>query len=169
MGAEKVLQLLQRMKQLNDSEEDYGPNDLTPPEPRQNQIATLEPGFNRVLSPMLKARFDYAASWENARLNQNWLSLSEISKVHENPEILESIALRLENWGFVPPATNSKTECAIFAHNPFETDETYLIWNGSADEPEVWEFFGGDYSVFSNLERYLEYIVGDRKVDDSGR
>jgi hypothetical protein len=170
MGAERILQLLQRIKQLNDLEaEDEPPSCLTPPEPNQKEIATLQPGFKRPLSPMLQVRFDYTASWENARLNQNWLSLSEISEAHASQTIQESLALRFENWGFVPPATRDKTDCAIFAHNPFEPDETYLVWNVSGDEPEVWEFFGGDYSVFHNLERYFEYIVGDRKVDDSGR
>jgi hypothetical protein len=154
------------MKNLNDSEADLGLSEVTSPELNRATIATLEHGFSRLLSPMRRVRFSYTASWKNARLGQNWLSLSEVGKAHEHIDLQNAIALRFENWGFVPPATKNKKDCAFFAYSPFETDETYLVWEENNQEPHIWECFGGDYSVFRNLERYLEYIVGDRKNDD---
>jgi len=166
----KTLKLLERMRDQNLLEvEDHDEQELFPAQLFRNEISTMELGALRPLSPMLKARFSFCGSWINARLSQNWLSLTEIQEIDQNPVASEWMQLRRENWDHVPPQSVAPENCAIFAYNPFEPDETYLVWTSEEVEPEVWEYYGADYSVFKNLNRYLEYIVGDHKLDDSGR
>ena len=33
----------------------------------------------------------------------------------------------------------------------------------------MWEYFGGDFLRFEDFKSYLEFIVGDKVSDDSGR
>lgn len=166
----RIHDLLRRVRALNDSNPDHGEQRVQAPEPGSDRIATLRPGVSRPLSPMLAARFRFAGAWGNARLSQNWLSLSEIERALNDDRIKRSIELRTENsYGDDPPGGVAPEDCAIFGHNPFELDETYLVWKEGQEEPIVWEYFDADDSVFSNLERYLEYIVGDRAEDDKER
>lgn len=166
----KTLTLLERMRDQNLLEiENHDLQELSPPQLGNNKIATLKSGVFRALSPMLKERFLFSGSWINARLSQNWLSLTEIQEIDQNSVASEWLRLRRENWDHVPPESVASENCAIFAYNPYEPNETYLVWANEAVEPEIWEFYDADYSVFQNLDRYLEYIVGDRKVDDTGR
>ncbi len=72
-----------------------------------------------------------------------------------------------ENDESMPPASVQPADCAVFAYNPYELDETYLVWEEGVEEPAVWRYFGADYDYFHNFNHYLEYIVGDRRVDDS--
>lgn len=132
-------------------------------------IMTLNPGIFRPLSPMLKARFEFCHAWKDAYLSQDWLGLQEIRNWPNNQNIVRRLELRQENWDFVPPASVPPENCAIYAVNPYELDETYLVWTDDAEEPQIWEFFGADYKMFTNLDRYLEFILGDRSSDDSIR
>lgn len=164
---ENVLALSRRMKDLNDADSSREEHRVLPPETPATHIATLDGRLTRPLSSMLQARFDFAGAWKDARLSQNWLSLAEIKGAKDDPQIAESIAIRTENnYGDEPPGGVAAECCAIFAHNPYELDETYLVWHGDNEEPVVWEYFGGDVSYFVNLESYLSYIVGDKDVDD---
>jgi hypothetical protein len=166
--ADRIATLLNRMRETSQSDPDHGVQIIHPPIHKSGRIATLKPGLSRELSPMLKARFEYASDWENARLSKNWLSLSQIARPREISILAEWIDLRAENcYGDDPPGCVEPGNCAVFAFNPFEPEETYLIWREGEVEPKVWEYFGADSYVFDNLERYLEYIVGDRDADDS--
>ena len=115
------------------------------------------------------ARFEYASTWENVNLDQTWLSLSDIERIDSNQLALEWISLRRENWGHFPPGSVNVEDIALFGINPFEPEETYLVWRANATEPEVWRFFGADYKMFSDLDSFLEYLLGRRVSDDSGR
>lgn len=166
--SDRIKVLLKKLEAMNS--EEYGDEQvISPPEKISGRIATLEPGVFKPISPMLRSRFEYAPRWVNARLSQTWLSLSDIENARKNPEIVKSINLRIENWDFVPPGSTPLKECAIFGHNSYESDETYLVWEGEEEEPSIWEFFQADYYYFKNFKNYLEYIAGDREVDDSGR
>lgn len=164
---DNVLALLRRMKALNDADPSREEHDVLPPDKPATHITTLDGQTIRPLSPMLQARFDFAGAWRDARLSQNWLSLAEIGAANNDPQIAESIAIRTENsYGEEPPGGVAPDSCAIFAHNPHELDETYLVWHGDSEEPVIWEYFGGDVSYFVHLESYLSHIVGDTDVDD---
>ena len=165
----RIQDLLVRMKAMNEGDPDHGEQYLNPPEVNDGRIATLKPGISRHLSPMLAARFNFVSRWENARLGQNWFSLDEISGLLSNKEIVERIDLRLENDSHFPPASVAFEDCVLFGYVPYALDETYLVWKDGDVEPVVWEYFEGDYLLFNNFERYLQYIVGDREDDDAVR
>jgi hypothetical protein len=164
--ASRTLDLLLRMQAQNDDDLDRGGQRLHPPD-RGTEICMLDASVTRPLSPMLQARYRFCGHWQNARLSQDWLSLGEIASAMTNNAIREAIKLRVENWDFVPPATVSRKDCALFAFNPHENDETYLEWRAGRAEPVVWTFFDAEVSAFFDFNRYLEYIVGERDADDT--
>lgn len=165
----KTKELLDRVRARNDNDPDREPQELKPVSSSLTTIKTFAGDFRRPLSPMLKARFGYCGTWINAELSQNWLDLDEIENFRNDPTLTEWIGLRIENNETMPPASVRPADCAVCAYNPYELDETYLVWQEGVEEPGVWRYFGGDYNYFSNFNHYLEYIVGDRPVDDTGR
>jgi hypothetical protein len=160
--------LLERLRLRNEGDADHGDQELLPADPASDELKTLS-GKSRRLSPMLKERFEFCGRWNNANLDQDWLSTSDIDDIGNDATAQEWIALRIENWDHCPPANVSKDDVAIFGFNPYEPEETYVVWREGHIEPEIWRFFGADYKVFSDLTRFLEYLLGDRPVDDSGR
>ncbi|TRX74771.1 hypothetical protein [Pseudomonas mangiferae] len=130
----------------------------------------MKAGQYRELSPYLKERFEFCSSWVNARLSQNWLSLEEIDDYESDGTLKEWIEIRKENsFGDEPPGKIAPENCAIFSYNPYEPEETYLVWQDGKKEPLIWEYFGGDFLKFNDFKSYLEFIVGDKESDDSGR
>lgn len=160
--------LLENLWFRNKADTEHGDQELLPAEPARAGLKTLS-GKNRTLSPMLKERFDFCGKWINANLDQNWLSVSEIDDIGGNSIAQKWILLRIDNWHHCPPANVSKDDVALFGFNPHEPEETYIVWRDGRLEPEVWRFFGSDYKKFSNINRFLEYLLGDRLIDDSGR
>ena len=165
---ERTTELLRRLKQQNDEDPDHGDQELLPAD-LEIPISTLAPGVTRQLSPMLRARFAFCSTWKNANLDQNWLSLEATRHALDNPEIKELVDLRIENWDWAPPASVNPEDCAIFSYNPYAVEETYLVWESEQEEPIVWRFFSAEYYKFADLNRFLEYLIGERMVDDSGR
>jgi hypothetical protein len=161
-------ELLEALFRRNESDPEHGPQVRSGPESEVSQISTLA-GTRRSLSPMIRARFEYAGTWENVNLDQTWLSLSQIEKVDTNHQALEWIRLRRENWEHCPPANVAAEEVSLFGINPFEPEETYLVWRNNTIEPEVWRFFGADYKMFANIDSFLNYLLGFQLSDDSGR
>lgn len=164
MMGNKIKELLEELKQINlaDSDNDQG---IVRPEKMVDFILTLD-GNKKPLSPMLKERFEYVSTWNDAFLLQNWLSLSEINNFADNPELMENINLRLENWEHVPPASVGLSKVSIFGFDPYDTNETYLEWGDGEIEPKIWLYFDSNYHMFKNLERFLLYAVNQLDEDD---
>jgi hypothetical protein len=160
--------LLERLRLRNEADPEHGDQELMPAELARDHLKTLS-GKKCALSPMLKERFAFCGHWTNANLDQNWLAISDINSAASNSIAQQWISLRIENWDHCPPANVSKDDVALFGFNPYEPEETYVVWRDGQNEPEVWRFFGADYKCFSNLNRFLEYLIGDRQIDDSGR
>jgi hypothetical protein len=149
--------LLNQLRKLNESL-GYTDQRLGTPEPL-GEILTLERGFFRPLTAMLRARFDFCASWKDACITKDWLSLSEIKEYVNNRRIVELISLRIENWNGFPPQSVLPECCAIFGYDPYSTDETYLVWNNHLNEPEIWDYLGGEYFHHKNLNDYLKKVI----------
>lgn len=160
--------LLERLRLRNEADPDHGDQELQPANLESLELMTLS-GKSRRLSPMLMERFKFCGRWSNANLDQDWLSICDAANIDGDVTAQEWIALRTENWDHCPPANVSKNDVAMFGFNPYEPEETYLVWRGEQSEPEVWRFSGLDYKIFDNLNRFLEYLLGDRTADDSGR
>ncbi|MFE8647278.1 hypothetical protein ACFX58_19550 [Sphingomonas sp. NCPPB 2930] len=157
-----IQNLLEEIESQIDADTDHGEHEMSYPEPLM-QIATLEKGTFKSLSPMLKQRFDFCSHWSNVNLSQDWLSLREIKGYEKNETLKQWVDLRIENWDHVPPASVGLEKCAIFSYNPYEPEEVYLVWT-EKDEPEVWQYFGADYEKFSDLEEYLRSIVKQNRA-----
>lgn len=167
---ERIFYLLNKIKEKNKADPDHGEQTLYPSTARTQSIQTLDDNITRPLSTMLKARFEYVSLWVNAHLDQNWLGPDEIKNSKNDPVLMQWLNLRLENWEHLPPATTDKSCVAIFGYNPYEPEETYLVWaNNEKEEPEVWRYFGADYKFFKNIESFFAYVAGEKKQDDSGR
>lgn len=160
--------LMEKLFSRNANDPEHGGQKIGEEEDHRDEIMMLDCSF-RKLSPMLKSRFEYASSWKNANLDQDWLSLKEISEIYNNEIAREWLNLRRENWSENPPKSISASHCAHFALNPYEPEEAYFVWIEEIIEPQVWRYFGADYKMFLNLDRFLEYLVGEREKDDTGR
>jgi hypothetical protein len=160
--------LLERLRLQNEADPDRGEQELQAADLKSLELMTLS-GKRRQLSPMLMERVKFCGRWNNADLSQDWLGIADVASIDAGHTVQRWIALRIENWDHCPPANVSKDDVALFGFNPYEPEETYLVWRSSQTEPEVWRFFGADYDFFGNLNRFLEYLVGDRTTDDSGR
>lgn len=161
-----IREMLDELKHQN-SLEDYIEQEIYPPEKTINEIPTLKKGFKRSMSKMLSERFAYAGTWKDAYLSQTWLGLSEMENFDENTLLSEWISLRIENWDGMPPESELPENCAVFAYDPYSPNETYLVWKSNEEEPMIWRYSDGDYYVFNNFQRYLEYAIGERDKDDS--
>jgi hypothetical protein len=164
--SDRIHNLLKRLKKENDDDLDHGEQLISPPDTNQKKIKTLNNDVYRPLSPMLMARFNYCGKWTNANLEQDWLSISEIDAWEHNDRLKKWIDLRIENWDHCPPANTKKENCAIFGYNPYDPEETYLVWDDD-EEPKIWRFVGADYKVFNTIERFFMYLIGDLLTDDS--
>jgi hypothetical protein len=164
----RVMCLLERWRTLRAKEQGASPEPL-PKEAGESRILTLQDGAYKPLSPMLRARFDFASRWEDAYLLQMWMGLNDIENYQSNDQLVRWISLRRENWETAPPASVGADQCAVFGYDPYEPDETYLVWKEGVEEPGVWQYFGAENCYFHDFERFLEYIVGDRPEDDLDR
>lgn len=160
--------LLERLRLRNEADPDHGSQELQLADLESAELKTLS-GKSRLLSPMLVERFRFCSRWNNANLDQDWLSISDIAGISDDATAQEWIKLRIQNWDHCPPANVSQDDVALFGFNPYEPEETYVVWRNGRIEPEVWRFFGADFKVFNDFNRFLEYLLGDRFVDDSGR
>lgn len=164
---ENTTKLLDRIRDYNNNAPDRRHHLIEPRLHPIDYIATLAYNRNRPLSPMLRARFDYCGTWHDADLNQNWLSQTAISHYRNNPTLAQLIKQRIRNWDWTPPGCVARQNCAIFGYSDHEQEETYLVWEDGVEEPAVWRYTSAHYNRFDNLDRYLEYILGDRLQDDS--
>lgn len=166
----RVAELLKKIQERNEKDPDHGEQILYPCGDHEHLIQMLDDKYARPLSPMLRARFAFVARWVNAHLDQDWLGLEDIKNFKSDSVLMEWVDLRIENWEKFPPASVPKSRVAIFGYNPYEPEETYLVWPEEGDsEPEVWRYFGADYKLFNNLESFLAYVAGEKRHDDSGR
>lgn len=135
------------------------------------QIATLEPGVSRPMSPMWRERFQFCGKWENDPFGYTWLDFNESDKWLNSDEyfdeiestLKERIELFIENYDGFPPTSVPRDSCAIFAAATYSLGECYLIYLEDRIEPVIFTYSGGDWGIYANLNGYLEYMSGDRE------
>ncbi|WP_428145563.1 hypothetical protein [Delftia acidovorans] len=166
-----VLDLLRKYKNIRDAEiPKLGPHRIEKSIPYSGGIMTFEPGFSRPISPMLKKRFEFCSTWENAYLSQKWLSIDEINNWENDEKINEWVNLRKENsYDGDPLEDYPMRNLAIFAINPYEPEEIYLVWDEGRLEPRVWHYVGAEFYRFNSFRRFLLYINGMMEDTDTVR
>ncbi|ACL62436.1 hypothetical protein [Methylobacterium nodulans] len=130
-------------------------------------IATFDPSKKIKLSPMLRERFRCAYEWENAAIGQTWLGLDKVAIASDDTQIRKHYDLRVQNWTHAPPAMTTPSRTAIYGINTERREATYLAWPAEDEEPIICALYGGQFDIFKNLKRYLEFLAGDRCHDDS--
>jgi hypothetical protein len=130
-----------------------------PPEPLYG-IPTLEIGNYKRVTPMLKARFEYAGSWEMALGSQSLLSICEMERLWHDKELISIVKARAEYWRHSPVALYAWDKISVVALGTDE--ETYLIWpDTEGQEPMVYSYLGQIGQPFQNLKELFEVYLGN--------
>jgi hypothetical protein len=131
--------------------------ELAAPE-RVEHLPTFHSTVSRALTPMLRARFDYAGSWKRGR--DIWLGASEMASfMKQEPIRLYHRSLR-ENWARSAPMVFGDDRLTLFAITTgVPENPTYLVWGTDKVEPEVWTYAGMESCEFPDLERYLKWCL----------
>ncbi len=123
-------------------------------------VPTLERGVFKSLTPMLRARFEYAGSWINATPGHTWLSTSEMEQIWDNTELLEQIGLRQADWANSPPASAPGNQVSVFSLNSQQCEEVYLLWDEALScEPSVVSYISNYEEQFRNLADFVLFCT----------
>jgi hypothetical protein len=134
---------------------------IDPPEPVA-AVPTFRLGVTRPLTPMLAARFRYAASWHHGI--EVWLGVGEMARVMRTRTVLSYHRSMREHQEGSAPMLFPDDRLSLLAFVPDEpTALEYLVWARDGEEPEVWTYSGMSSNSFQNLDQRLEaYLRWDR-------
>lgn len=134
--------------------------EISPPA-RGDSVPTFDKKVVRPLSPMLKARFDYAGSWLQGL--ERWLSLDEAASLVRRREVRSTHRALRENYEGSAPMLFPDNCLGLFsATDGVPEDLTYLVWATDRTEPEVWEYSDYSFHRSKDLEQYLIWRLKER-------
>ncbi|MCF4130195.1 hypothetical protein [Methylobacterium sp. SyP6R] len=161
--ADRVCDLLRQLWDLN--KKDGIRQSRSEPSDPPDDIVTLDAARTMRLSPMLRERYAFAGRWRKAALDQTWLDLDAIDaaviETCMSREAHAQTASRTLPWAI------TEAQVTLFGINDDTREATYLIWLPDREEPAICAFYGGRSDLFSDLGRFLEFLVGDRVHDDT--
>ncbi len=128
-----------------------------PADPVPARIPTLAAGKTWPVSPMLRARFEFAGRWVAAFLEQTWLAAGELAPLA--PALRRQVALRREHWTQSPVSKLPEDRLTLFGADRRAGDETYLVWTPGKAEPAVSYFAGASEKRHRDLRAFLEAIA----------
>ncbi|MHB1425945.1 MAG: hypothetical protein ACYC3I_22505 [Gemmataceae bacterium] len=121
-------------------------------------VPTFDTKQSMALTPMLKARFEYASSWEMAQ--EVWLSANEMASEMKKKRVKDYHRALRENWEGSAPMLFSDNRLTLFGITKgVPEDLIYLAWTEISKEPEVWVYEGLESHKFKNLEQYLMWCL----------
>jgi hypothetical protein len=136
---------------------DYPKPRVKPPDPIRKGIPTLKKGVYRKPTPMIEERFLFAGQCKIDGI-YTWLGLPDMAKAWTNPRIQKQINIRRVHWEESAPQQFPPERLSLFATEPREGEEIYLVWPaGSSKEPEVWTYFGWSENKYPNLREFLKW------------
>ena len=127
-----------------------------------SKVATL-PTFDKSkshkLTPMLKARFEYASTiksggeiWLNPKQMVFFMSDDELNIYHNS--------LR-DHWEDSAPMLYPDKCLTLFGITEGVPEHrVYLVWKNEGKEPELWSYMGMEVLEFKNLEKFLKWNAG---------
>jgi hypothetical protein len=133
--------------------------DVLPPEPTSLELPTFDPSYQRPLSSMLKARFEFGS--DIYRGYMRWLSI-EGMRLHLRSEgLLQNHRSLREHWEGSAPMQCSDRGLSLFAIDPeLSTDLVYLVWQDQEQqEPELWLYCGMEEKRFADLAEFLAWCA----------
>ncbi len=117
-----------------------------------DRLPTFGAKVARAVSPMLKARFEFAGSWQEG--TDIWLAPSDMAKQMRSKSVLKTHRAIREHWEDSAPMQYGDHQLTLFRVTPGVPENlTYLVW--SDDEPEVWAYVGMNERRFKNLNAFL--------------
>lgn len=128
------------------------------PAERVSALPTFSKGVRCPITPMLKARFDFAGSWNNG--GDIWLSPSEMERWMNKKSVLVHHRALREEWDESAPMLFPDDRLTLYAVTQGVPENlTYLVWGKQGGEPEVWSYVGQSAERFSDLEQYLNWCL----------
>ena len=121
-------------------------------------LPTFDKSKSRKLTPMLKARFEYASIIKSGQ--DIWLDPNQMALSMADDELnLYHTSLR-EHWENSAPMRFKDKDLTLFGiTDGCPEDRVYLVWKNEGKEPEVWGYFGFDENKYKNLEKFFESQV----------
>jgi len=121
-------------------------------------MPTFVPAIARNLTPMLKARFDFAGLCVFGQ--EIWLDPIESVSYMNRTAIRRSHSSLRKHWEDSAPMLFGDDQLSLFvATQGVPEDLTYLVWRKDDEEPQVWECAGHDSRWFANLEAFLRWCL----------
>ncbi len=130
------------------------------------KIPTLEHGYYREATPMLKERYLSFSYWRNAT-HGNWLSLEEMAMLwQDNPspyiiQLKSQIKAFSENWPNDASSLFKDNRVSVFAMDDNGNEHVYMIWLDDIEEPEFWTYDSNGMARYKDLKTYLEAYLSD--------
>ena len=121
-------------------------------------LPTFDKSKSRKLTPMLKARFEYASTIKFGQ--DTWLDPNQMALSMADDELnIYHTSLR-EHWEKSAPMRFKDKCLTLFGiTDGLPENRVYLVWKTEGEEPEVWEYFGFDENKYKNLEKFFESQV----------
>ena len=121
-------------------------------------LPTFDKSKSRKLTPMLKARFEYASTIKYGQ--DIWLDPNQIALSMADDELnIYHTSLR-DHWENSAPMRFKDKDLTLFGITDGCPEyRVYLVWKTEGEEPEVWEYFGFDENKYKNLEKFFESQV----------
>src|SRR5262249_54729371 len=112
--------------------------EIRPPE-KALCLPTFKKGVSRPVTPMLRARFAYAGTWQTGY--ELWLGPSDLARWLKKREVRSQRQVRREHAEDSAPALFADEQLSLFAVKKrlFE-DVIYLVWAYDDGEPELWSY-----------------------------
>ena len=147
----------------SDGHEDVFPQCLGSPDELDKGIPTLARNIYRDATPMLRARFAYAGEWQNADVGFDWLNVRHMRKCWRDKDIREKIEITQTYWEGSPPNQYPPERLTLFAFDPDDSGEIYLVWPKSGkSEPRVWRSSAQHCNEFETLRAYVCWLLPQR-------
>ncbi|NBS91554.1 hypothetical protein EBS67_16405 [bacterium] len=122
-------------------------------------LPTFDKSKSRKLTPMLKARFEYASTIKYGQ--DIWLDPNQMALSMADDELnIYHTSLR-DHWENSAPMRFKDKDLTLFGiTDGCPEDRVYLVWKNEGKEPELWSYMGMEVLEFKNLEKFFEWHAG---------
>jgi hypothetical protein len=133
---------------------------LDPPsEQLAERVPTLARDSYKPITPMLRARFEFAGCWVLPESGKTWLTIEEMESIWNSSRILSQIEIRKQNWTDSIVARFPTNQLSLFGLDLPDYNETYLHWTETSLEPEVHSYYGAEENVYSDFREFLKHLI----------
>jgi hypothetical protein len=151
------------LKKLYDKNAEFGWDQEISNRPLPDRILMIDEATRRLISPQMRALYDFATSWKEAITGFDIVDPGMLDDAYENKDIAESIALKAEDYKPVPPSDPtdwSRTALLAVEDGGRGLGLCFYWWKHDSDvEPCVIYISGGTVMIFIDLTECAEYLA----------